>query len=353
MGIDGLMERALSGSSRVGDASGAEDPEVAGANSQHGSTGPIIAPNGFRFPQFGPSSAIRKLLGTVLQVAPTEAPLLLLGETGSGKGYFAQLIHESSRRSGKRFLGVVCGVLTETLFESEVFGHERGAFTGATEAKPGRFELAGDGTLFLDEIGDLTPLMQVKLLRVLEDGKFERVGGTRTLLNRARVVAATNRNLKSLVKKGTFREDLYYRLNVVALDVPPLRERALDIPGLVDTFLGEFGTQHHGRASRITPEAMQALSGHCWPGNVRDLRNCLETLVVLDRRGTIEVGDLPAEILTPASRRTGARSPVPLEAERASILGALSECRGNRLRAAKRLSMSRGHFYRLLKKHGL
>jgi DNA-binding NtrC family response regulator len=350
MGVDRVVEQAMAGSSRQ---AGAPERALQGTPPYRGVPPPILASNGYRLPPLGSSAAVQKLLGTLLHVAPTEAPLLLLGETGSGKGFFANLIHQSSRRSGRPFLDVVCGVLAETLFESEVFGHERGAFTGASEAKLGRFELAGNGTIFLDEIGDLTPIMQVKLLRVLEDGKFERVGGTRTLVNRARIVAATNRDLKSLVGQGKFREDLYYRLKVVAIHVPALRDRADDIPGLVENFLVEFGNLHHGRIPRLTSEALRVLSEHPWPGNVRDLRNCLETLVVLDRRGLIDLGDLPEEVRDSASARARKKPSVPLAAEREALLGALSGCEGNRLRAARLLSMSRAHFYRLLKKHGL
>lgn len=313
--------------------------------------GPVAAPNGVRLPVMGRSPAIQKLLEAVLKVAPTDAWILLSGESGTGKGFIANLIHQCSARSSRPFIEVICGGLVETLLESEFFGHERGAFTGASDTKPGRFELAADGTIFLDEIGDLALSMQGKLLRVLQDRKFERVGGTSTLTSRARVIAATNRDLRALVAKGQFREDLFYRLNVVSIHVPSLRTRKEDIPALVGEFLGEFGMRHRGSVPEIHPEALEKLSAYSWPGNVRDLRNCIESLVVLARGGSICAKDLPPQLeaIDPlATDPAGA-----LGAEREALLLALLESNGNRTGAASRMSMSRRHFHRLLRKHHL
>jgi DNA-binding NtrC family response regulator len=319
---------------------------------QDGRTRAFAAPNGFRLPVLGNSAAMQELLETLLHVAPTEATILLRGETGSGKGFLANLIHQCSPSSHRPFVDVVCGALPETLIESELFGHEKGAFTGATEARPGRFELAANGTIFIDEIGDLTLPMQVKLLRVLQDRKFERVGGTRTLTTGARVIVATHRDLRALVEKRKFREDLYYRLNVVSIDVPTLRERRADIPVLVRHFLEEFGHRYHGRIPHLTPETLALLVGHSWPGNVRDLRNCVERLVVLDRRGEICCEDLPREIRRPGPAPANGSAVSP-HAEREAVLHALLQARGNRTDAARHFGKSRRHFYRLLKKHGL
>jgi DNA-binding NtrC family response regulator len=304
-------------------------------------------------PPLGRSLAIRKLLDTVIHVAPTEATVLFRGETGTGKGLLANLIHRFSSRPEEPFVEVVCGALPESLIESELFGHERGAFTGALEAMQGRFERAGSGTIFLDEVGDLGLQMQVKLLRVLQERRYERVGGGATRTTLARVVAATNRDLPTLIREGRFREDLFHRLNVVVLDVPPLRERRADIPVLARSFLAEFARKNRRAVPRMTLQAHSALLRHSWPGNVRDLRNCIERLVVLDRSGRIGVGDLPAEVRSAGENSASPRKAVCKEGERESLLRALHEAGGNRTAASELLGISRAQIYRLLRRYSL
>lgn len=232
------------------------------------------------------------VLDTVKRVAPTGATVMIYGESGTGKELVARAVHRLSERAAKPFVSVSAGALPETLLESELFGYEKGAFTGAMTAKPGRFEMANGGTLFLDEIGDISPAVQVKLLRVLQERTFERLGGTRSIEVDVRVVAATNRDLQQLIADGTFREDLFYRLNVVPVTIPPLRKRPEDIPSLVAHFLTKFGAQ--GRS--ISPEAMRALSEYQWPGNVRELENTIERVVILSHSDVIGIEDLPAEV---------------------------------------------------------
>jgi DNA-binding NtrC family response regulator len=238
--------------------------------------------------------AMLGVLETVGKVAPTSATVMIYGESGTGKELIARAIHNLSDRSTKPFISVSAGALPETLLESELFGFEKGAFTGAMTAKPGRFELANGGTLFLDEIGDISVATQVKLLRVLQERKFERLGGTRSIDVDVRVVAATNRDLQQLIADGGFREDLFYRLNVVPITLPPLRQRASDIPLLVAHFLEKFNA---GKKS-LTSEAMQALSAYQWPGNIRELENTIERIVILSHGDEIGVADLPAEVRT-------------------------------------------------------
>jgi transcriptional regulator with GAF, ATPase, and Fis domain len=241
----------------------------------------------------GRSPAALALLDLIARVAPTDATVLLGGESGSGKEMVARAIHRGSRRAQGPCVAVNCAALTESLIESELFGHEKGAFTGATERKVGRFEAADKGTLFLDEIGEMPLALQTKLLRVLEERRFERVGGTRPIAVDVRLIAATNRDLADMVRRGTFREDLYYRLSVVATVVPPLRERADDIPLLAEHFLARMRQQVGRRVVGFRPEALRALMAHAWPGNVRELRNAVERAVVLGRGEWIEEGDLP------------------------------------------------------------
>jgi DNA-binding NtrC family response regulator len=232
------------------------------------------------------------VLETVHKVAPTNATVMLYGESGTGKELVARALHQLSLRAGKPFISVSAGALPETLLESELFGYEKGAFTGAMQAKPGRFELANGGTIFLDEIGDITPGVQVKLLRVLQERQFERLGGTRSIDVDVRVVAATNRDLQQLIADGGFREDLYYRLNVVPITLPPLRQRKEDIPRLVAHFLEKVRAAN----KRITPDAMQLLVEYQWPGNVRELENTIERIAILAHGEEIGVTDLPAEV---------------------------------------------------------
>ncbi len=233
-----------------------------------------------------------EVLDTVRKVSPTNATVMVYGESGTGKELIARAIHDLSDRSTKPFVSVSAGALPETLLESELFGYEKGAFTGATQAKPGRFELANGGTLFLDEIGDISPATQVKLLRVLQERRFERLGGTRSIDVDVRVVAATNRDLQQLIADGEFREDLFYRLNVVPVTLPPLRQRPGDVPLLVAHFLEKFNA---GKKA-LSGDAMQALVTYQWPGNIRELENTIERIVILSHGDEIGVDDLPAEV---------------------------------------------------------
>ena len=258
---------------------------------------------------YGESEAVREVLVKIAQMAPVSSTVLIEGESGTGKELVARSIHTMSPRRGKPFIAVNVGALPETLLESELFGHEKGSFTGAAERRIGRFELANSGTLFLDEIGDVPHSTQVKLLRVLEERELTRVGGTTPIPVDVRVVAATNRPLKETVERGNFRSDLYYRLNVLSIYLPPLRERRTDIVLLVRRFVQEF-SQQHGREFRgITPDAMQALVEYYWPGNVRELRNLIESMVVLSHGRAIGLEDIPKAIRD----QGGARNlPVPV-----------------------------------------
>jgi len=244
------------------------------------------------------------VLGTIQKVAPTMATVMIYGESGTGKELVARAVHNLSDRADKPFISVSAGALPETLLESELFGYEKGAFTGAVTPKPGRFELANGGTMFLDEIGDISPVTQVKLLRVLQERKFERLGGTRTIEVDVRVVAATNQDLQQLIADGDFREDLFYRLNVVPVTIPTLRQRSGDIPLLVAHFLDKLkaGTK------TISPDAMEALARYSWPGNIRELENTIERIIILSHGDEIGISDLPAEVRAGLNARDRAGS---------------------------------------------
>jgi DNA-binding NtrC family response regulator len=304
----------------------------------------------------GTSPAITQVYEIVQQVAPTRATVLISGETGTGKELIAHAIHNLSPRKNAPFIAVHAAALSPTLLESEMFGHEKGAFTGAVERRSGRFELADGGTLFLDEVSEIDPAIQVKLLRVLEERAFERVGGVKTLNVDVRLIAATNRDLKKLVSEGKFRDDLFYRLSVVTIVLPPLRERREDIPLLVNKFLKQSATENNKDVREITQEAVNVLMAYDWPGNVRELRNTIEQMVVLARSERLTLRDVPAAIrggadLTKISVvRTGMTVE---EAERQLIVQALKEMRGNRTRAAQKIGMSRRTLHRKLKKYGL
>lgn len=302
----------------------------------------------------GESPAMKEVLEMVQQVAPTPATVLIEGESGTGKELIAKAIHQLSPRARQPMITVHCAGLPQTLLEAELFGHERGAFTGAHERRIGRFEQAQGGTLFLDEIGEIDPSLQVKLLRVLGERSFERLGSNKTLTADVRLVAATNRNLEALVKAGTFREDLFYRLKVVEIWLPPLRERAQDIPLLADRFLREFATENRKRVNGFAPEVVQALLQYRWPGNVRELRSAIERAVVLCRGDLITVRDLPPAVRTQGSvglERSGSEAQNNLtvaEAEKQLIIRALQECEGNRTQAAKKIGISRRTLHRKL-----
>ncbi len=293
---------------------------------------------------------------TIQQVAPSRATVLVVGETGTGKELIAHAIHRLSPRKNNPFIAVHAAALPTTLLESELFGHEKGAFTGAVERRAGRFELADGGTLFLDEVGELEPAMQVKLLRVLEERSFERLGGQKTIETDVRLVAATNKDLKQLAEQGKFRDDLFYRLSVVTLRLPPLRERRDDIPLLVRRFIDEFNRDNNKQVRELTPEAMNVLMAYDWPGNVRELRNAVEQMIVLARTDKLTLRDVPANIrggadLTKISVvRTGMTVE---EAEKQLIIQALKETGGNRTAAAKLLGISRRALHRKLKQFNL
>lgn len=241
------------------------------------------------------SPKMRRLMHQVLKVAPTMTTLLISGETGTGKSYLAKQIHQESGRRDNAFITVHCGAIPENLVESELFGHEKGAFTGATNTKPGKFEVAGGGTIFLDEVGTLTPAAQIKLLQVLQDRTFHRVGGVKDIEADVRIIAATNEDLDELCRKGTFRYDLYYRLNVFPMHLPPLRERREDIPLLAASFLERLNTYYHKNIKRIAPEVLKALMEYRWPGNVRELDNLIERAYILESDRVLGVDGFPSE----------------------------------------------------------
>ena len=304
----------------------------------------------------GESSAMRQVFETVQQVAPTRTTVLITGETGTGKELIAKAVHNLSPRKNGPFVAVHAAALPSTLLESEMFGHEKGAFTGAVERRVGRFELADRGTLFLDEVGELEPLMQVKLLRVLEERAFERVGGAKTLQVDVRLVAATNRDLKKLVNEGKFRDDLFYRLSVVAVNLPLLRERREDIPLLVKAFLDEFNRENGKQVRELSPEALNLLLAYDWPGNVRELRNVIEQMVVLAHADRLTVRDVPPQVRGAAdlTKISAVRTGMTVEeAERQLIIQALKETDGNRTKAAQRIGISRRTLHRKLKEYGL
>jgi DNA-binding NtrC family response regulator len=296
---------------------------------------------------------MQEVFNTIRQVAPARTTVLLLGESGTGKELIAKALHQLSPRAHAPMVTVHCAALSPTLLESELFGHEKGAFTGAHERRIGRFEQAQGGTLFLDEIGEIDATIQVKLLRLLGERTFERVGSSKTLTADVRLITATNKNLEEQVKAGKFREDLYFRLAVVPIVMPPLRERVGDIPLMAKAFLKEFATENDKNVNDLTPEALEALMNYTWPGNVRELRTAIEHAVVLTRGEKIGLRDLPpamrAAVPGGGSVRILAQPDLTVaQAERQLILRALKECAGNRTEAAKKLGMSRRTLHRKL-----
>src|SRR5277367_2650222 len=300
------------------------------------------------------SEKMQAVLALVERVAPTNATVLIGGESGVGKDLVARAIHEHSRRSSEPFIKINSTAIPETLLESELFGYVKGAFSGASTSKPGKFELADKGTLFLDEIGDVPPAIQVKLLRVLQEREFERLGGTKTLKVDVRLIAATNRDLRAALEDGTFREDLYYRLNVVAIDIPPLRDHKEDIPALANFFLEKFARESGKPIRGITPEAMNLLLDFHWPGNVRELENIIERGVTLSSGSTLDVADIHLD--PPTHRNAGGSSAVLPSGmtldqwEDEAIREALRQANGNKSQAARALGLSRNALrYRLSK----
>jgi len=299
----------------------------------------------------GNSPAMRKVLDTLNQVAPANTTVLILGESGTGKELAARAIHQRSRRSRGPFVAINCAAIPVTLLESELFGHERGAFTGAFARREGRFQMAHGGTLFLDEVGELDPMIQAKILRVLQEGEFERLGGTQTLRVDVRVLASTNRNLLEMVREGRFREDLYYRLHVIQLTMPPLRERLEDVPLLAQHFLARSTKRNQKDVRSIHREAMDVLMTHDWPGNVRELENTIEHAVVLCRGDAIRVEDLPD--LVAAERQEIQYMTIQLgtplnEIEQQVIQQTLRLTRGNKRLAAQLLGIATRTIYRKL-----
>lgn len=303
----------------------------------------------------GKSGKLSEMMQIINQVASTKASVLITGESGTGKELVADAIVSLSDRKDKPFIKVHCASLSESLLESELFGHEKGAFTGATAQKRGRFELADGGTIFLDEIGEINPSTQVKILRVLQEREFERVGGEKTIKVDVRVIAATNRNLLDEVKKGAFREDLYYRLNVVHIEVPPLRERKEDIELLALNFLDQFNKEDGRKIEGISSQARKALLSYDWPGNIRELKNSIESSVVLARGNIIQIEDLPAQITSQVAENKSSITidlPVTMEeAERKIILSTIEYCAGNKSKASELLEIGRKTLHRKLNEY--
>ncbi len=304
----------------------------------------------------GKSSKVQSMLQTIAQVAPSRASVLVTGESGVGKELVAEAIMKLSPRKDKPFIKVHCASLSESLLESELFGHEKGAFTGAIAQKKGRFELADGGTLFLDEIGEIDLQTQVKLLRVLQEREFERVGGEKTISVDVRVIAATNRDLLEEVKKGNFREDLYYRLNVVHIEVPPLRDRKEDIPLLSNKFLDKFNKVDGKSIEGFTPAAKKALQAYSWPGNIRELQNSIESAVVMCRSTNIDTQDLPINITEGQDSEQTLSITVGMtlaEAEKELIINTIAHCGGNKTKAAEVLGIGRKTLHRKLQEYDL
>jgi transcriptional regulator with GAF, ATPase, and Fis domain len=312
----------------------------------------------------GRSPRMRSIFDLIEKVADCDSTVLINGETGTGKGMVARAIHKRSKRSAKPFIAINCGAIPENLLESELFGHVKGAFTGATASKPGKFEIADGGTVFLDEIGDMSPDLQVKVLKVLEEGEFEAVGGSKTIKVDVRILAATHRDLSEEVQKGNFREDLFYRLFVIPMSLPALRERAEDLPVLIDCFLQQSNRRNNRQVRCVGEDALEAMTHYAWPGNVRELKNMIERLVVLKDAGVITRRDLPPEV------RGGAK---PIEApsmieiseegiclnsavtefEKALILQSLEKTKWVKNKAAKLLHLNRTTLVEKIKRHQL
>jgi transcriptional regulator with PAS, ATPase and Fis domain len=297
----------------------------------------------------GVSRGWQEVLTRAAKVAPTEATVCLSGDSGTGKEVVARYIHSQSPRRRAPFIAINCAALPEQLFESELFGFERGAFTGAHQPKPGQIELAAGGVLFLDEITEMTPAAQAKLLRVLQEREFLRLGGTRPIRSNVRVIAATNRDLPEAVAAGRFRADLYYRINVFDIVIPPLRARREDIPLLAASFLSEFN-HVTGRLAELTPDAIQALVNYEWPGNVRELRNVIERATIVCDEGRIRSNDLSLRPKAPAVAADTTNLDV---LERRAIEQAMRDVRGNKVKASRRLGITRAQLYMRLRKHGL
>jgi two-component system nitrogen regulation response regulator NtrX len=308
----------------------------------------------------GNSPTIRALKKQIAVAAPTNAWILITGENGTGKELVARTVHQMSHRADKPLIDVNCAAIPDELIESELFGHEKGAFTGATTKKRGKFEIANGGTIFLDEIGDMSLKTQAKILRILQEQKFERVGGTRTLTVDVRVLAASNKDLEEEIEKGTFRDDLYYRLNVIPIEVPPLRNRTDDIPLLVETFLKGFHKEGCGDLRTMTPEAIKHLQEYPWPGNVRELKNLVERMAIMTESAVIDAADIPHSYkrkgpVVPDEGMLGADSlkEAKKQFEMAYITRKLSENENNISQTADSIGIERSHLHKKIKSFGL
>ena len=318
-----------------------------------------------RHQMIGESVGLRQVMGSVSRAAPTNATVLIQGESGVGKELVARTIHRNSNRSRERFVQVNCAAIPEELIESELFGHEKGSFTGATEKQVGKFEQADRGTIFLDEVGDMSAKTQAKVLRVLQEGEVERLGSARTIKVDVRVIAATNKNLEEEIEKGHFREDLYFRLAVIPVYVPPLRERTDDIPPLVRHYIDYFSRENNSRPKRITPAALEALQRYRWKGNIRELRNTVERLIIMTSGDTIDVSDLPGAVRSPVpasqSPKPAANDAEPSKAgtlrefkdssERAYLVAKLRENGWNISKTAEVIDTPRSNLYKKLEQY--
>jgi two-component system nitrogen regulation response regulator NtrX len=319
-----------------------------------------------RHQMIGESSSLQQVMASISRAAPTNATVLIQGESGVGKELVARTIHRNSLRSRERFVQVNCAAIPEELIESELFGHEKGSFTGATEKTVGKFEQADKGTIFLDEVGDMSPKTQAKVLRVLQEGEVERLGSARTTKVDVRVIAATNKNLEEEIEKGHFREDLYFRLAVIPIHVPPLRERQEDVPALVRHYMDYFSRENNARPRRISPAAMEALQKYRWKGNIRELRNTVERMIIMSPGEVIDVADLPSTVRVPAGGAAGGRASVALDAdaaraatlrefkdstERSYLVGKLRENGWNISRTAEVIDTPRSNLYKKLEQY--
>ena len=311
----------------------------------------------------GQSENMQAVFRLVEKVADCDSTILITGETGTGKGLVARAIHQNSKRKNKPFISINCGAIPENLLESELFGHVRGAFTGATASKQGKFELANGGTIFLDEIGDMSPDLQVKVLKVLEEGEFEQVGGSKTIRVDVRIIAATHRDLPEEVQRGNFRDDLFYRLYVIPMNLPSLRDRKSDIPFLVSYFLEKSNQNNNRQVYGISQDALALMLKYSWPGNVRELKNIMERLVVLKADGDITVNDLPAELKSSNFYETPGKIEISdegiclnsavTEFEKALILQSLEKTKWVKNKAAKLLQLNRTTLVEKIKRHRL
>ncbi|MCG6535414.1 MAG: sigma-54 dependent transcriptional regulator, partial [Syntrophales bacterium LBB04] len=308
----------------------------------------------------GNSESIMELKETISLVAPTNAWILIMGENGTGKELVARSLHKQSKRANKPFVEVNCAAIPEELIESELFGHEKGAFTGATEKKRGKFDLAHEGTIFLDEVADMSLKAQAKVLRILQEKKYERVGGTKLIATDVRVLAATNKDLEKEMEEGRFRQDLYYRLNVIPLRVPPLRDRKEDIPLLVKRFLQDFSLKEGEAEKTITAEALAILMRHSWPGNVRELKNIVERLIIMKVGNVVEADDVPLFMKTEptpepdlAEDALSSLREAKIAFEKQYIAGKLKEYDGNITRTAEAIGLERSNLHRKIRAYGL